>query len=294
MFGSTLPSLSLPPMFAAVSPVAVPLAGNQGLFSFVTNSTVVALVALLLILWLSRKATTNMQLVPHAAQNFFESLVEFLYLRIESIVGAKVAPRAFPLLATLFIFILVSNWLGLVPGVGTIGWGEGQGFLVVKHMEAPLLRPPTADVNMTLGMAICFMIIWWFITMREVGFVGFLKHTFGAKGGLKGIIGLFVAVVFFVVGVIEVVSIMFRPMSLSLRLYGNIFAGETLLHTMATLLDGKGAVWEMLGAILFPLPFYFMELLIGLLQAVVFTLLCAVYIQLSTSHDEEHAHEEHH
>jgi len=154
------------------------------------------------------------------------------------------------------------------------------------------LRPPTADLNMTLGMALCFMLIWFGITIGEVGVIGFLKHMFGAKGGLKGFIGIFVAVVFFVVGIIEVVSIVFRPMSLSLRLYGNVFAGETLLHTVAGLLGGKGFALEMLGAILFPIPFYFMELLIGLLQAVVFTLLCAVYIQLSTTHDEhDHEHE---
>lgn len=279
-------------VLAAVSGSAVSLLGEKtSFFSFLTNSTLVALVVLGIILWLSRKATTNMQLVPHKAQNFFELVIEFLYGRVEAIVGPKVAPRAFPLLATLFIFILISNWFGLLPGIGTIGWGEGHGFLSVSHMERPLLRPPTADLNMTLGMALCFMLIWFGLTISELGVWGFIKHTFGPKGGLKGLIGLFVGVVFFVVGVIEIVSIAFRPMSLSLRLYGNVYAGETLLHTMASLLNGTHPVIEMLGSILLPLPFYFMELLIGLLQAVVFTLLCAVYIQLSTTHDEHH--EEH-
>lgn len=288
-------------VLAAVSGSAVTFFKEESVFTFITNSTLVAAVVLGIIFWLSRKATTNMQLVPHKAQNFFELIVEFLYGRVESIVGPKVAPKAFPLLATLFIFILISNWFGLLPGIGTIGWGPSHGFLTVEHMERPLLRPPTADLNMTLGMALCFMLIWFGVTIAELGVWGFIKHTFGPKGGLKGFIGLFVAVVFFVVGVIEVVSIAFRPMSLSLRLYGNVYAGETLLHTMGALLDGKGPVLEMLGSILFPIPFYFMELLIGLLQAVVFTLLCAVYIQLSTTHDEherehdgEHAHDEKH
>lgn len=281
-------------VLAAVSGSAVSLLGNESLFSFITNSTLVAAVVLFIILWLARKATTNMTLVPHKAQNFFELVIEFLYDRVVAIVGPKVAPRAFPLLATLFIFILISNWFGLLPGIGTIGWGQGEGFLTVSHMDRPLLRPPTADLNMTLGMALCFMLIWFGLTISEVGVWGFIKHTFGPKGGLKGLIGLFVAVVFFVVGVIEIVSIVFRPMSLSLRLYGNVFAGETLLHTMAGLLGGAHPVVEMLGAIVLPLPFYFMELLIGLLQAVVFTLLCAVYIQLSTTHDEHDEHHEEH
>lgn len=280
-------------VLAAVSGSAVPLLQKEGLLSFVTNSTLVAAIVLLIILWFSRKATTNMTLIPHKAQNFLELIIEFLYARVEAIVGPKVAPRAFPLLATLFLFILISNWFGLLPGIGTIGWGEGHGFLTVSHMERPLLRPATADLNMTLGMALCFMLIWFYLTISEIGLWGFIKHTFGPKGGLKGLIGIFVAVVFFGVGLIEIVSIVFRPMSLSLRLYGNVFAGETLLHTMAALLGGKGPVLELIGAILLPLPFYFMELLVGLLQAVVFTLLCAVYIQLSTTHDE-HDHEEGH
>ena len=108
----------MPLVLAAVSPEALPLAG------FVTNSILVALIVLGLILWVSNKATAGMTLVPHKWQNFFELVIEFLYNQIESIVGKKVAPTAFPLLATLFIFILVSKWFGLLPGVGSIGWSS--------------------------------------------------------------------------------------------------------------------------------------------------------------------------
>jgi F-type H+-transporting ATPase subunit a len=287
----TLDSLLTTPSLLAVSQSAISLFGEQGdLLSFVTNSLFVALVVLGVILWVSSKATTGMTLVPHKWQNFFESLVEFLYTKIEDIVGPKVAPKAFPLLATLFIFIIMSNYFGLLPGVGTVGWGDGNGFFSLTHIDRPLLRPATADLNMTLGMALCFMVVWFYITIREMGVWGFLTHTFGPKGGLKGVMGLVVAVVFFLVGWIEVVSMAFRPASLSLRLFGNIFAGETLLHTMMTLGEkfGLGGTAQFILSVLAPLPFYFMELLVGLLQAVVFTLLCAVYIQLSTTHDEHH------
>jgi F-type H+-transporting ATPase subunit a len=275
----------------ALSQSAVTLLGEPSSFTaFVTNSLFVALLVLGLILWVSKKATTGMTMVPHKWQNFFELLIEFLYSKVEDIVGPKVAPRAFPLLATLFIFIVVANYFGLLPGVGTIGWGEGHGFLSLAHIEKPLLRPATADLNMTLGMALCFMVVWFYITIKEMGVWGFVTHTFGPKGGLKGVMGMVVAVVFFMVGWIELVSMAFRPASLSLRLFGNIFAGETLLHTMMTLGEkfGLGGTAQFILSVLAPLPFYFMELLVGLLQAVVFTLLCAVYIQLSTTHDEHH------
>jgi F-type H+-transporting ATPase subunit a len=177
--------------------------------------------------------------------------------------------------------------------VGTIGWGEGTGALTVKEVHEPLLRPATADLNMTLGLAIAFFIYWIYITVRETGVWGFMKHTFGPKGGLTGIMGLVMAVIFFFVGLIEVLSILLRNVTLPMRLFGNIYAGENVLHTMGSMMDSKGAPWDTIFAILLPLPFYFMELLVGLLQAMVFTLLCAVYINLSTTHDESHD-EEHH
>lgn len=256
---------------------------------WLTNSIFVGLVVVLLVGGFALRATKNMTLIPHAAQNFFEWIVEFLYNQVEGIVGKKVAPRAFPLLATLFIFILVSNWCGLLPGVGTMGWGvPGEGFASLDHIEVPLLRPATADLNMTLGMAAAFMLVWVWMTISELGVMGFIEHTFAPKGGLKGLLWWLLLPIFMFVGAIEVISIAFRPVSLSLRLFGNIYAGETLLHAMSTLGDKLPPWAAFLASIAFPLPFYFLELLVGLLQAMVFALLCAVYIQLSTSHEEHH------
>ena len=100
---------------------------DEGWLSWLTNSIFVAAVVLLLVYAIARKATRNMKLVPHGAQNFFEFLVEFLYGQVEAIVGPKVAPKAFPLLATIFIFVLTANWFGLLPGVGTVGFATGGG-----------------------------------------------------------------------------------------------------------------------------------------------------------------------
>ncbi len=281
------------PLLANVSSKAAELFHNSGTLAFLTNSVLVALVVLSIVLWFSRKATKNMTMVPHKAQNFLEFIIEFLYGQVEAIVGVKQAKLAFPLLGTLFIYILVSNWFGLLPGVGTIGWGESTGFLSVKEAHDPLLRPPTADLNATIGISVSAFLVWLFLTIKEIGVWGFIVHTFGPKGGLKGLMGMVVAVVFLFVGVIEIVSIIIRPVTLSIRLFGNIFAGENVIHVMSDMMASKGPVASFLGSVFLPLPFYFMELLVGLLQAIVFTLLCAVYIQLSTTHDD-HGHEEEH
>jgi F-type H+-transporting ATPase subunit a len=287
----TLPPL--PSVLANVSPYAASLFKEESALAFITNSVLVGLLVLGIVLWFSKKATKNMTLVPHKAQNFMELVVEFLYNRVVGIVGEKQAKLAFPLLGTLFIYILVSNWFGLIPGVGTIGFGESTGPLTVHEVHDPLLRPPTADLNATLALSVSAFLVWFYLTIKELGFWGFIMHTFGPKGGLKGIMGIVVGLVFLFVGVIEIVSIILRPMTLSVRLYGNIFAGESVLHTLGGLLDKMGAPWDFIGGVLFPFPFYFMELLVGLLQAIVFTLLCSVYIQLSTTHDD-HGHEEEH
>ena len=270
------------------APTIFPKGDGSGSFvDWLSNSIFVSGFVSLLIIWFARKATRKLSVVPGPSQNFFEGLVQGLYDTIEGIVGHHMVARVFSLLATLFIFIIVSNWFALLPGVGSIGWGQdtAQGF----EVTTPILRPTTADLNMTLAMATVFMVFWLYWSISEVGLKNFLVHIFGSKGGLTGFMAVLLIPVFLFVGVIEVVSIAFRPVSLSLRLFGNVFAGENLLTTMITLGKSLGLP-EWLAypmSVIVPIPFYGLELLIGLLQAAVFMLLCAVYIQLSTSHDEE-------
>jgi len=273
------------------APSIFPDSGAGTFLDWLSNSILVCAIVTTLIIWFARKATRNMTLVPGNTQNFFEAVVQQLYDLVESVVGKHMVHRVFPLLATLFIFIIVSNWFGLLPGVGSIGWGHesAHGF----EVSNPLLRPATADLNLTLAMSFIFMIFWLYWSLSEVGLKNFLNHIFGVKGGLKGAMAVLLAPIFIFVGLIEVVSIAFRPVSLSLRLFGNIFAGENLLTAMITLGKDLGLpVWiSYIFSFTIPIPFYFLELLVGLLQALVFTLLCSVYIQLSTSHDEDEAGE---
>jgi F-type H+-transporting ATPase subunit a len=247
-------------------------------FNFpITNSMLVSwLVAIGLIVF-AQFATRRMKQVPDGAQNFMEWLVEALYKFMVGIIGPHLAERTFWFFATIFMFILASNWFGLIPGVGSLGWGHqtDHGFKI----DQPLFRGANADVNMTLAMALVFFAAWIVWALREVGVRGFLRELFAPKGESKGVLRALLIVVFFAAGCLEVVSILFRPISLSFRLYGNIFAGENLLEAMATLVPGFG--W------LVAIPFYFLELVMGLVQALVFTLLTAVFTMLMCQHEAE-------
>jgi F-type H+-transporting ATPase subunit a len=274
---------------AGVNPKAVEILGPM------TNSILVALIVCVTIIWFVRSALSKKALIPGKKQNFVEMLVEFLYNQVENIVGPKQAPMAFPLLGTIFIFTLVANYFGLLPGVGTIGYAKevGAGFSAQSHIEAPLLRPATADINMTAAMAVFAIGFWAFLTLKEIGVKGFIDHTFGAKGGVSGKMKACLMPLFIMVGFIELFSMAFRPVSLSLRLYGNNYAGESLVHVMTELVKTGNAAIDFLAGVVLPLPFYFFELLVGVVQALVFTLLVAVYIQLTTTHDEHHEEEGH-
>lgn len=243
----------------------------------ITNSMVVSWVVALGLIIFARIATRRMDQVPSGAQNFLEWLIESLYNFLEGLLGKHLVDRTFWYFATVFIFILSANWLGLVPGAGSIGWGHqtAHGFKI----DQPLLRGANADVNLTLAIALVFFACWIVWALREVGPLGFLKELFAPKGESSGFLKMVLAVVFFAVGCLEVVSILFRPVSLSFRLYGNIYAGENMLETMSNLAPGLG--W------LLPVPFYFLELLVGVVQALVFMLLTAVFTLLICQHEAE-------
>jgi F-type H+-transporting ATPase subunit a len=243
----------------------------------ITNSMLLSwLVAIGLIVF-AQVSTRHMEKVPKGAQNFWEWLVESLSNFLEGVIGHHLVQRTFWYFATIFIFILFANWAGLIPGVGTIGWkvkfSDGH-----EEMQ-PWFRGANADLNMTLAMALVFFACWVVWAIQEVGVGGFFKELFAPKGESTGFLKVLLIVVFFAAGCLEVISILFRPVSLSFRLYGNIFAGENMLETMSKLVPGLG--W------LLPIPFYFLELLVGLVQALVFMLLTAVFTLLICQHEEQ-------
>ncbi len=245
----------------------------------ITNAMVtgwiISLLLVTLVLWLIGKPSV----VPSKGQAVIESLMEALRSILEPIIGKKAFPAAFPLLVTFFIFILFHNWMGLLPGVGTIGnhvtYADGT------HAFIPWIRPHNADFNGTIALALISFGAWAIIVFKYAGLKVIVWDLFGNKADKKETpVWLYpvLSLVFLVVGFIEVFSIAIRPFTLSVRLFGNVFGGENLLH----------------GTSFIPV-FYFMELLVGVIQAFVFTLLTAVYIGLLANHEGgDHAHDDDH
>jgi len=241
-----------------------------------TNSIVTTWVISLLLIVAVRFWVGKPQEIPGKGQAVIESLIQALRDMLEPIVGRKAFPIAFPVLIGFFLYIMIHNWSGLFPGVGTFGhMSEEDKFIY-------WMRPANADLNSTFGMALIAMGTWLFVSLKVAGPKFFLWELFGNKADKKETpkaIYLMLFVIFFGVGIIEMVSIAFRPVSLSFRLYGNIFGGENLLVSMTNI-----APWVV------PTVFYFYEVLVGIVQALIFTLLVGIYIGLITNHEEDHAH----
>jgi F-type H+-transporting ATPase subunit a len=246
----------------------------------ITNSIVTSWVVAVVLIIVIRLMVGRPKLRPSAGQVVVENVVQGVLDLTTPIVGNKVAKASFPLLVGLFAFILIQNWSGLFPGVGTVmirDQGTG-GWL-------DFVRPANADLNLTLALALVSMAAWLYFILRYAGLKAILVDLFGNKADRSEIplpLYLFLYLIFFAVGIIEIISILMRPVSLSFRLFGNIFGGENLMHSMSEIFQ-----WGL------PIPFYFLEMLIGLVQALVFTLLVSVYIGLICNHGDDHAADAH-
>jgi F-type H+-transporting ATPase subunit a len=249
----------------------------------ITNSMLVTWIVAIGIIIFAQLAMRQIRPIPTGTQNFWEWLVEGLYNFLEGIIGRELIRKTFWFFGTIFIFILFVNLTGLIPGIGTVGWGhyDPSGNF---RVDRPLLRGGNADLNMTTAMAAIFFVLWFVWAIQANGVGGFLKHLFGPKGESSGIIKVLMIVIFFAVGWLEVISILARPIAFSFRLFGNIYAGESILEVMSTIVPWLSPI--------LPIPFYFLEVLVGFVQALVFMLLTAVFTMLIAEHQEgpEHAH----
>lgn len=216
-----------------------------------------------------------------------ESALEMLLGYFDKVTGNRELSRKFlPFTGTIFFFVLISNWIGLLPGTGSIGvWGVHEGMRELL----PLFRPANSDLNLTLALALTTVIVSHGIGVSSVGLFTHLNRYIAlitlwkAIRSLK-VVNVAVALVEIIVGVIELIAELAKIMSLSLRLFGNVFAGEILTTVIASI--------AMLGA---PIPFIALELLVGLIQALVFTMLTLVYFTLAARqpHSASGGHEEH-
>jgi len=251
----------------------------------VTNSMVCTWIVVGLILVIVRVTTWRMTEVPGRGQNVMEALIEGWQDLMGNVLEPKVVKWVFPFAMTFFIFIVISNLVDLVPGVGSIGLVHEKtgAFLSVPHVETPFFRPPTSDANLTVAMAFIFFVMGLFWAVRANGFWGLIKHTFGVQVETNKYAYVPLMLLFIFIGIMESFSILFiRPVALALRLYGNIFGGETML-TMAM---SQKSVFM---AILLALPGYFFETVVCLLQAFVFAMLSVAFVgTMCPAHDEEH------
>lgn len=252
-----------------ISIVAEPLFDIAGFV--ITNSLLWAFIVsgfflLIALLLLRPKRFTD---VPHGFQNVTEAVFEGLLSFMDGIVGdKKLTERFFPLIATIFLFILFSNWSGLLPGAGTVGvHGTHHG----HEMLIPILRSPSADLNMTAAIAIIAMCAVQFFGVSVLGLRGYGTKFFVAPWRKPYIIGS-------AVGILELIGEFAKILSFSFRLFGNVFAGEVLLLVMLYLMP-----------YMVPLPFLLLEVFVGVVQAGVFSLLTVVFLKMATeAHAEAH------
>lgn len=246
----------------------------------VTNSMLNAWIATVFFVVVAFVASRRKTLVPRGIHNAIEAVIAGLLTQAEKVTESRAKAKAFfPLVATIFLFVLVSNWMGLIPGTGSIGvYGLMHG-----EMELiPLFRPATSDLNLTLAIAALAVIITHLAGSRVLGFSSHFSKFFNFRGIFrafrKGPMAVAVACIEFFVGLLEVVGEFAKALSLSLRLFGNVFAGEILIGVMMSLVS-----------FIIPIPFIFLEILVGVIQATVFAMLVLVYLTVATM---EHGHDD--
>lgn len=230
----------------------------------ITNSLLISWVAMAILIIFAYLATRKMRIVPSGFQNFMEVIIEALYNLIESVTGNdKQSKKFFPIVATIFLFVLLANWLGLIPGVGSIGLREEHNG---EEIIVPLFRSTSADLNFTLALAIMSV---GAAQIFGVAALGIFKY--GGK-----FINLKNPILFFV-GLLELIGETAKMVSFSFRLFGNVFAGEVLLLVISFLVP-----------YLVPLPFYFLEVIVGVIQAFIFAMLTLVFLKMAVTPHGEH------
>lgn len=231
----------------------------------VTNTVVLTLIISVGLMVFSTLFFKKLSLVPGKFQSAVEAVFEALWGLVIDVAGdARLARKFFPLIATIFFFVLFSNWIELVPGLGTVGVSHG-------HEIIPFVRSVSADLNMTLAISLISVFTVQFVGIATIGVVKYGKKFLVSPLTKPYGVGTFM-------GILELMSEVTRIISFSFRLFGNIFAGEVLLIVILNLVP-----------YLAPIPFLFLELFVGVVQAVVFSILTLVFLKMATL-EPEHAH----
>ena len=314
---TAMPHIQLPaePVLHITFPVVIPLLGHE---LVITNTILAAWFSMLILIVLSIVATRRMKLVPTGLQNILEMALEAILNLVEGVAGHERGRKFFPLVVTIFLFVLVSNWMGLLPGYGTIGRIEevSQGGYQVREavlpvlnlkvniltakkaaegggIMVPFLRSAATDLNTTLALALVTMFLVQYFGVRAMGALGYVSKFFNfgrlfhfaaalvGRRPRKGLLGeLLFGLLDVFVGLIELLSEFAKIISFSFRLFGNILAGEILLAVMVFLVPWVAS-----------LPFLGLELFVGFIQAFIFAVLALAFLAVATTgHSSEEAH----
>lgn len=226
----------------------------------VTNAVLLSALVLIILTVFALAMRRKLAFVPGGIQNVFEMVLEGALGLMESVLGSrKKAEQYLPIVFTVFLFVLCSNWLGLFPGVSSIVVRQASGETV------PLLRSPASDLNFTLALALIVVTFVNAFGIAAVGIKSRLSVFFNFKGPIE-----------FFIGILELISEFAKIISFSFRLFGNVFAGEVLLAIMSYLVP-----------YLVPLPFMFLEIFVGFIQAFIFGMLTLVFVAMAVSHGED-------
>lgn len=230
----------------------------------ITNALFIGILVSALLILVTQITLASWQSVPRGLQNVFEIILENVLGLLESIMQDRgMARKFFPLIATIFLFILLSNWIGLLPGLGTVGLAHEN---AAGHATIiPFLRSTSADLNFTLGLSLFVVMTIQLTGILALGIRGYAKKFFVSPFHKPYVVGT-------LMGVLELVSEFAKILSFAFRLFGNVFAGEILLTVMLHLVP-----------YFIPLPFLFLEIFVGFIQAAVFAMLVAVFIKMATT-----------
>lgn len=221
----------------------------------VSNTLLMSWISMALLIVFSFFVKSRLKAIPGKVQNLTEAIIEAMENFMTTVTGDKEKTKKFfPLIATLFIFILISNWMGILPGVGSIG--------IIEHEKlVPFFRSTNSDINMTLALAIISVMATQIFGISMVGFFRHFSKFISFKDPIQ-----------FFTGILELIAEVAKIISFSFRLFGNIFAGEVLLMVIFFLVP-----------LIVPLPFLFLEIFVGFIQALVFAMLTLVFLTVATS-----------
>lgn len=243
----------------------------------VTNSMFTSWIALLVIIVISLVLSAKKKLIPRGIQNVFEIIIEELLKLCDTVTqNRRTSEISLPIVMSLVVFVLINNWIGILPGIGTI-------FIETGHGDIALFRGATADINTTLALSLVAVIFANAVGIFTVGVWGtFTKFVrlpalMRLRRVAKDPMQLILVPIDLLVGFLELLGEVAKVASLSFRLFGNIFAGEVLIASMATIF-----------AYFTPMPFLFLEFFVGIIQAFIIGLLSVVYVTLAVQVHEEH------